>query len=201
MLQVRVHGPGDVRVDDVPRTGSRAPTTRWCESPPVASVAATCPTSASAGWPDRAAPRCASATRSPATVDWVGADVTTVAGRRAGGRAAGQRRPGSDRERRTRGRADATAAGDRGRPGPAASGARRATARRSGVRRAARGRACTPPSRRTFGRATGCACSAAARSAWPPSPLWSTGATTASWPSTSAPPASISPWGSERRLR
>ena len=78
MRQVRVHGPGDVRVDDVARPipAPATPSSGWR---PAASAAATSPTSGWADWPGRPEPRCASATRSPARSTGSGREVTRSA--------------------------------------------------------------------------------------------------------------------------
>ena len=152
MLQVRVHGPGDVRVDDVPEPDPGP-------SDAVVRVAACgiCGSDLSyirlgglAGPGET--PMCLGH-EIAGTVDWVGAEVTSV---RVGDRVVvqpGERRARPHRQRRSRRRPHPAPAGHRRRPRSAAPRAGRSVARRRRVRRAPRGRhARRGASRRPTGR-------------------------------------------------
>ena len=158
MLQVRVHGPGDVRVDDVaepdpgPRRRRRARRRVW------RSAAATSRTSDSAASPGPAGTPMCLGHEMAGTVDWVGADVDHGA----------RRRPRRGAPRRTTSSAASATARPRAAsrrccwsPTPTAAGCTRcpttcpSTSPRSPSRSPS---ACTPPTRPTCNRATACAC-------------------------------------------
>ena len=156
MLQVRVHGPGDVRVDEVapPDPGPRDAVVRIAACGICGSDLSYIRLGGMAGpGPE---PLCLGHEMA-GVVDWVGDEVTACPGRRPGGRRARQRGARPHRRRRSRGWADPRAAGPRGRRRPAAPGARRrrpSTSPRSPSRWRS---ACTRSSRPTCRPATGVA--------------------------------------------
>ena len=118
VLQVRVHGPGDVRVDEVAEPDP-APATSSSGWRPAASAAATSPTSRWVGWPGPTGTPMCLGHEMAGVVDWVGPEVTTAARRRPGGRPTGQTTSSAGSATAPPKGSHAAPAGHRGRPRPA----------------------------------------------------------------------------------